>query len=180
MGFVGKILESVYRCDSAAAIADAYSCGSLAQEALYQGVEVVYKCDGDQFRTAAADLYTHQCYWGEDDTNQEEYHAGNHSTNYGNLMDELEARNDIEENTSAENGNDDFPRLNDNHFLLSDAALSFEDSILNGPNSINDVSSAGSNLLDSVTSEEPKHGTKNGNVVSESNDVPVTTNVFCF
>ena len=202
MGFVGKIIESVYRCDSAAAIAEAYQCGSLAQEALYQGVEVVYKCDGDRFRAAAADFYDHHhvqnCYCGNGSSNHDnhvEYHTPIHP--YGNLIDafEQEARNDVEDGeqqtggTTTEDDNhnnnvtDEQPRFND-------AALSFEDSILNGPNSINDLSSAGSSLLDagSVASTEEHHNTKsdtkNNNITTpvtdESFGESLTTSGFCF
>jgi hypothetical protein len=180
MGFIGKIIESVYRCDSAAAIAEAYQCGFLAQEALYQGVEVVYKCDGDGFRAAAADFYDHHhqnCYCGHGNhDNHVEYHTPSHL--YGNLIDAFEeARNDVEDGDKATTDDDNVPRFND-------AALSFEDSILNGPNSINDLSSTGSSPLDgSVASTEEHHtevGTKTMKTVDESFAAKTTTARFCF
>jgi hypothetical protein len=138
----------VYRCDSAAVVAGAYQCGSLAREALYQGVEVVYKCDGDRFRTAAGDFYAHQCYCDDNNNDQVEYLAQNHNASEG-----PEARNDIED---ANGEVLETYRIND----AISATLTFEDSILNGPNSINDLSSAGSSLLDSVASD-PKPSSKN-------------------
>ena len=41
-GTLKKIFDSVYRCDSAAVVDSAYNCGSVANQALYQGVEVIY------------------------------------------------------------------------------------------------------------------------------------------
>ncbi|KAG7367587.1 hypothetical protein IV203_030258 [Nitzschia inconspicua] len=171
--FFGRVIETVYRCDSAAVIASAYHCGSLTREALYQGVEVVYKCDGDGFRTAAGDFYAHQCYCGEEENHQEEFQAKNFTSPHQSL----EGRNDAEEGTHQE-------RASSGQRMTTEAAdfqrviletLTFEDSILNGPNSINELSSTASSLLDS-TSSEPR---QNCNIGGDRPATP-TANVFCF
>jgi hypothetical protein len=41
-GTLKNIFDSVYRCDSAAVVDSAYNCGSVTNQALYQGVEVIY------------------------------------------------------------------------------------------------------------------------------------------
>ena len=148
----------MYRCDSAAVVAGAYQCGSLTREALYQGVEVVYKCDGDRFRSAAGDFYAHQCLCDNDNHDQVEYVAQNQLL----PSQGVEARNDTED------ANGDGIETFRIHDVIS-ATLTCEDSILNGPNSINDLSSAGSSLLDSVASE-PKPPSKPPS--KDSNDIP--------
>jgi hypothetical protein len=175
IAFVGKVIETVYRCDSAAVVAGAYHCGSLTREALYQGVEVVYRCDGDGFRVAAGDFYSHQCYVGDQQENdQVEFVATkNASTSDGGLV---EGRNDTEDGIRKEMT---APRRNSTetvniHSAIS-ATLTFEDSILNGPNSINELSSTASSLLDSVASD-PKSASK---VVVSRPQTP-TMNGFCF
>ncbi|KAL3909726.1 MAG: hypothetical protein SGARI_002454 [Bacillariaceae sp.] len=166
MSFFGNIIESVYRCDSAAVVAGAYQCGSVTREALYQGVEVVYKCDGEGFRTAAGDFYTHPCYCDNNGNNDQlEYVAKKSLVS----SEGPEARNDTE--AANENAALETLRIHD----AISATLTFEDSILNGPNSINDLSSTGSSLLDSVSSE-PKPSSK------DKDDVPneSLSTGFCF
>jgi hypothetical protein len=162
-GFLGKIIENVYRCDSAAVVDSAYQCGSLATEALYQGVEVVYKCDGDEFRKVAGDFYTHQCYCGDGNpmVEQEIFIGNEHG---------FEARNDMEEGISANGEETTRAVMNTPAFLSS--ALTFEDSILNGPNSINELSSAGSSLIGSVGSE-PKPDTKFSSTINSTTGIGI-------
>lgn len=170
MVFLGKVIETVYRCDSAAVVASAYHCGSLTKEALYQGVEVVYKCDGDGFRAAAGDLYTHQCYSGDQESDPVEFVAKNIDPN-GNL----EGRNDMEvggdkETTGTERTATDVLDIQRD----ISAILTFEDSILNGPNSINELSSTASSLLDSLASETKTRK------VADNRPLTPTPSGFCF
>jgi hypothetical protein len=177
MAFVAKVIETVYRCDSAAVVAGAYHCGSLTKEALYQGVEVVYRCDEDGFRAVARDLYAHQCYCGDQDENdQVEFVAAkNASSNDGDVI--VEGRNDTEDRISKDVSA--VQRIStetaDIHKVIS-STLTFEDSILNGPNSINELSSTASSLLDSVATSDPKSTSK----VGDARPQTPTMNGFCF
>jgi hypothetical protein len=175
MSFFGKVIETVYRCDSAAVVAGAYHCGSLTREALYQGVEVVYKCDGDGFRAAAGDLYARQCYCGDTENDQVEFVASKNNA-ASSPKDALEGRNDLED--GMDEGTPNIQRVSTDVAQIQraiSATLSFEDSILNGPNSINELSSTASSLLDSVASEA-KPNTK----VGEERPVTPTMSAFCF
>jgi hypothetical protein len=79
-----KIFESVYRCDSAAVIDGTSTCGSVANQALYQGVEVVLKttstCHNNSSCGSAGNLkdsvkdsmaskpfFEYQCFCDDDD-----------------------------------------------------------------------------------------------------------------
>jgi hypothetical protein len=175
MTFIGKVIETVYRCDSAAVVAGAYHCGSLTKEALYQGVEVVYKCDGDGFRTAATDFYAHQCYCGDQEENdQVDFMAAKNALTNDAVV--VEGRNDSED--GIHNEISAVQRISSEaaniHRAIS-ATLTFDDSILNGPNSINELSSTASSLLDSVASD-PKSTSK----VREARPHTPTTTSFCF
>lgn len=190
MSFLSKVIETVYRCDSAAVVAGAYHCGSLSREALYQGVEVVYKCDGQGFRNAAGDFDTPKCYCGNrDDDNeqlpmefiahhQKEMKSSLPATNFPISQDQLlvEARNDIEEIGAAEMGA--ISRVLTNNIS---ATRTFEDSILNGPNSINELSSTGSSsLLDSMPSTDAKPSNHKSSFMEDPPNTPVIRSGFCF
>jgi hypothetical protein len=70
-----NIFESVYRCDSAAVIDGASKCGSVANQALYQGVEVVLKtttCSSNygtnlKDSMASKPFFEYQCFCDDDD-----------------------------------------------------------------------------------------------------------------
>jgi len=73
-----KIFESVYRCDSAAVVDGTSTCGSVANQALYQGVEVVLKTttscgsagnlkDSVKDSMASKPFFEYQCFCDDDD-----------------------------------------------------------------------------------------------------------------
>lgn len=73
-----NIFDSVYRCDSAAVVDGASKCGSVANQALYQGVEVVLKTttcnnydsnlkDSVKDSVASKPFFEYQCFCDDDD-----------------------------------------------------------------------------------------------------------------
>ncbi|VEU44810.1 unnamed protein product [Pseudo-nitzschia multistriata] len=68
-----EILKSVYRCDSAAVVDGDASCGSTANQALYQGVEVILRkttCNyGNDLKTSVASrpFFEYRCFCDDDD-----------------------------------------------------------------------------------------------------------------
>mmetsp|Transcript_5446 Transcript_5446/g.13681 ORF Transcript_5446/g.13681 Transcript_5446/m.13681 type:complete len:300 (-) Transcript_5446:590-1489(-) len=75
-----NIFDSVYRCDSAAVVDGASNCGSVANQALYQGVEVVLKTttcnkgygtknltDSVKEAVASKPFVEYQCFCDDDD-----------------------------------------------------------------------------------------------------------------
>mmetsp|Transcript_2190 Transcript_2190/g.4611 ORF Transcript_2190/g.4611 Transcript_2190/m.4611 type:complete len:215 (+) Transcript_2190:2-646(+) len=77
-----NILKSVYRCDSAAVVDGDSSCGSVGNQALYQGVEVILRrttCNygndiGDNLKSAVASkpFIEYKCFCDDDDFLAEE------------------------------------------------------------------------------------------------------------
>eukprot|EP00751_Fragilariopsis_kerguelensis_P041115 CAMPEP_0171003062 /NCGR_PEP_ID=MMETSP0736-20130129/16619_1 /TAXON_ID=186038 /ORGANISM="Fragilariopsis kerguelensis, Strain L26-C5" /LENGTH=363 /DNA_ID=CAMNT_0011431647 /DNA_START=43 /DNA_END=1134 /DNA_ORIENTATION=- len=53
-GILQQIFENVYKCDSAAAVDNVYDCGSVASQALFQGVEVIYNTTATTVTTATS------------------------------------------------------------------------------------------------------------------------------